>query len=448
MRHIGFRLKVSGLCMAAAATLLATPPEDLGSEAVRRHTELMQSGYNLTYGLRLKGGPGRNPTRVDFLVPESESEHRFSLWIELQGGEGSAKVLDGNGRTVFAWAGRRLDLTFSRRLPPGKGVLEIDVLEAQGGRAEFGVKGPLMELCKPDPTRCQEVAASPADGFHWPYLLLVPKRMRHPVLLVAPNNTGFATESLDLLRASALCGVERQTALAERLGCPLLVPMFPRPSAPGEEGNLYLHALSRASLMVEHEPWRRVDLQLLAMVKHARTHSSIRDFRIEPRVLLWGFSASGSFVNRFTLLHPQAVLAVACGSPGGWPTVPAGSFEGQRLDYPIGIADLAALNGRATDEAALKQVQWFFFLGEEDVNDAVPFRDSFSKEAEDLVMGRFGRTLTARWEVARNLFARKGLAARFKRYPGVAHEVTAEIQEDIAHFFEARLGVARGARVP
>jgi len=46
------------------------------------------------------------------------------------------------------------------------------------------------------------------------------------MFLVAPNNTGFATDNLELLRASASSYIQGESNLAERLGCPLLVPIF------------------------------------------------------------------------------------------------------------------------------------------------------------------------------------------------------------------------------
>jgi hypothetical protein len=38
---------------------------------------------------------------------------------------------------------------------------------------------------------------------------------------------------------------------------PLLVPLFPRPSIPGEAENLYLQALSRPALETKQATWAR-----------------------------------------------------------------------------------------------------------------------------------------------------------------------------------------------
>jgi hypothetical protein len=49
---------------------------------------------------------------------------------------------------------------------------------------------------------------------------------------VLPLTTGFTSSDLELLRATARCQLSSTLALADRLGTPVLVPVFPRPPAP------------------------------------------------------------------------------------------------------------------------------------------------------------------------------------------------------------------------
>jgi hypothetical protein len=429
----------------AAAFLVAQPSDGMKQEASKRHQALIQEGYNLTHGFSFGQKQRSKPIHLEILIPASESEHRLNFWLMTQSGEASVQFTGETGKTVFSWSGNHGDLVLSRRLPVGKYVLEIDSSRADGGVAEFGVQGALMQVCALDSERTKECPASPEAGFYWPYLLFIPKNFKAVYLLVVPNNTGFAAEDLGLLRADGACEVQQQSTLAERLGCPLLVPLFPRPGV-GEEDNLYLHALSKGSLLTERKEWKRVDLQLLGMIQDARARLEKEGREITSKVLLSGFSASGSFVNRFTLLHPESVLAVACGSPGGWPVAPVDALDGEKLPYPVGMADLEMLSGQYTDRKALKAVAWFFYMGNRDENDAVPFRDSYSKTDEELIFRRFGPTPVSRWKQAERLYTGQGLAASFMLYPGVAHEVTATMQGDIARFFEARLRTCSLAR--
>jgi len=415
------------------------PADAVRQHAKQRHDALIQDGFNFTHGWRLAAGE-TVPRRLDLIIPEA-GEHVLSLWMETLGGEGSIRLLAGDGHPWMELAGRTGELTVTRDVAAGKYMLEIDVSKSQGGEVLFGVKGSVVSSCELDTARVKEIPATASSGFAWPYLLFVPEQVTSQHLLVVPNNTGFSTEDVDFLRASESCQVEREAALASRLGTAMLVPLFPRPKTATEADNLYLHALSRAALETTVAAWARVDLQLLAMIRHARARLQAQGVKAGSKVLLYGFSASGSFVNRFALLHPQEVLAVASGSPGGWPLAPTAAFDGEALPYPVGIADLQRLVGRPLDLKAARRVRWLFFLGDSDENDAVPYRDSFSKANEDLIFRRFGKTPVARWKVAERLYVERGMNARFMLYPGAGHEVTPAMRADVEKFLlEAQRG--------
>ena len=98
-------------------------------------------------------------------------------------------------------------------------------------------------------------------------------------------------------------------------------------------------------------------------------------WNVDSKVLMTGFSASGVFANCFTILHPKRVIASAIGSPGGQPISPIGTWEGKHLRYPVGGYDLKGLVGKTFDLESYKAVPYFFYLGENDDNDSVPFAE-------------------------------------------------------------------------
>jgi dienelactone hydrolase len=338
-------------------------------------------------------------------------------------------MLGPGDEVITAWKGRSGEQRLVRTFAPGKYVVEVGGAE---GRGLVGVKGPVVSRCALDAARVTEHAADPAKGFRWPYLLVAPATASPTTLLVVPNNTGFLSEDLELLRASASCEVAQHLQMADRLGVALLVPVFPRTA------DVYTHALTRDAIVTKTPALARVDLQLIAMVDHAR---ALLGASVRPRVLMAGFSASGSFTNRFAVLHPDRVLAAAIGSPGGWPLAPSTEWT-----YPVGISDLQALSGSKLDLAALRKVSLFLFLGDQDTNDAVPYRDSFTAADEALVMQRFGKTPVARWDAAKRLYAQAKLRATFTLYPGVAHQVAPEMAADIEAAFAAALAASRGSK--
>jgi pimeloyl-ACP methyl ester carboxylesterase len=434
--------------LLATALLLAAPlaaderGDALRAEARTRSDALVKAGFNLTRGFSL-GGPGEGVLRMTLLVPPHEGEHVMSVWWGTEHGEVSLKVREPGGGLVAALQGRSADATLSVALSTGPHVLELDRSKANGGQALVGVKGPVIAPCRAREVDVEEIPPDPSKKFFWPYVLALPRQARSGSLLVAPNNTGFATEDLDLLRGSASCGVAREAPLAVRLGTPLLVPLFPRPAVGGDEENLYLHALSRAALATKAPAYRRVDLQLLAMLDDARARLAANGIETDAKALLTGFSASASFVSRFALLHPDRVKAVAAGSPGGWPIAPVGKDGDDLLPYPVGVADLEKLADRKFDAKAARSVSFFFFLGGDDENDSVPYRDSFSKDDEALVVRRFGKKPVERWKGAERLWRAAGQDARFALHPGAGHEVTPAMEEDVARFFEGALARKR-----
>ena len=305
--------------------------------------------------------------------------------------------------------------------------------------ALLGIKGPVLStgILEAESTSTHE--ANLKAGFQWPYLLFIPKVIREGFLLGVPNNTGFSTTDPDLLSANGKCSIEEWEGLANRLGTPLLVPLFPRLAIDGEAGNLYLHALSRASLLSDQPAYSRVDLQLIAMIDDATNFLAKRNVRVSQRVLLTGFSASGMFVSRFAMLHPDRVLAVAAGSPGGWPIVPEAQDKGVALPYPIGISDLDALVGHPVNFPALRRVAWYYYMGTQDLNDSVIFRDSFSKADELIISRHFGTDLQQRLRAAQKAYERSRLNAEFRLYPGLGHEISIDVRNDIGAFFASSM---------
>jgi hypothetical protein len=408
------------------------PPSVLAARA--RTNGLIEKGFNYTRGFRLKP-TNVAPARLELLFPGDTDDQEIFLWINGSNGKATFRFTGPDGKAWMNWAATDGEVSFSRQMPRGKYVFELEG-GTMDGVGLLGIKGPVTNVPVLNPA-AQEYPASPAQGFHWPYYLYVPKDVRTTHFLVAPNNTGAATQDLPWLRASAGDQLNQQVKLADRLGAPLLIPMFPRPQLAND--NLYLHALTRDSIKAQQPAYKRVDLQLLAMMRDATARLAGKGISTDARIMLWGFSASGSFVGRFGFLHPDNVLAVASGSPGGLPILPVANHDGARLTYPIGIADVKALTGKAVQLDSVKKVAFLIYMGDKDENDSVIHRDSFSAADEKLVSQHFGSTPNMRWKKVEALYAKQGLDARFVLYPDVAHEVTPAMHEDIAAFFQQQL---------
>jgi dienelactone hydrolase len=276
-------------------------------------------------------------------------------------------------------------------------------------------------------------------GFDYPYYLYVPPELRaarargaKPTILVVPNNTGKIDDDFSVHDAAARRQAEDMRGLASELKVAVLVPAFPRPKT---DWRIYTHALDRDSLLTDRKEYKRFDLQLVRMIDDARARLRGEGLRADRRVLMLGFSAAGMFTNRFAFLHPDRVKAAAAGSPGGWAIAPVETWEGKALRYPVGVADFKAVSGRPLDMKALKRVPLFLFLGGDDTNDSVIYRDSYEKEDEELIFSLFGRTLQARWEFTKTVYGEMLPEATLKLYPKVGHSFSPAIWADIKAFF-------------
>ena len=284
------------------------------------------------------------------------------------------------------------------------------------------------------------VSENPAEGFNFPYYLLIPQRISldKPIyLLVEPNNTGVGNrfESLDRNTKDAIemCSA---SSVARKLKIPLLMPVFPRPG-----GTLYTHALDRETLLIRDGDLRRIDLQLIAMITHAQKLLRHNDVVVNEKIFMNGFSASGTFTNRFTILHPTVVRAIATGGINSIPTFPTDRWNGITMRYPVGIADVHEIAGIDFDEEAYKQVSQYIYMGALDDNDTLPYRDAYDEEDAKLI-----RTLTEvkmmpdRWDVSQSIYRALGIPAQFVTYKDTGHEIKNEMIDDIAAFFEVNAG--------
>ncbi len=293
-----------------------------------------------------------------------------------------------------------------------------------------------------------ELKASPERGFHWDYFLFVPEGVQDNInayMLVEPNNTGTASDDIGIHHERALSLIERGTPriIAEALNTPLLVPVFPR-SRTRPEGaiyDFYSHALCRDSLLVTEERFRRVDLQLVAMIAHAQKVLRSNGIQVNDKVFMHGFSASGNYLTRFPMMHPEKVRAVAAGGLNGMPTLPVRYWKKWTfLRYPVGIADLYELTGIEFNMDEYKKISQFLYMGYLDKNDTLPFTDAYYPEDAALLREMLGDDIMDRWQESQAIFADAGINAQFVTYNGTHHQIRSEMRDDIIRFFQENAG--------
>jgi len=291
----------------------------------------------------------------------------------------------------------------------------------------------------PNWLRVQHFNSDPARGYYADFYVYVSPNAQRAAregkqitILVQPNNSGISSDDPAVHRKDAWwTGFERHR-IANELGVVLLVPAFIRP---GEDWTIYTQALDRDSLTVERADLKRIDLQLIAMIDHARSALAADGIQTDEKILIQGFSASGMFANRFTILHPDRVKAATMGSPGGWPIAPLTTFDGEQLPYPAGVADLESLTGERFDAAAYNLVPQLIYMGSLDDNDSLDFTDGWDEAAAGQVNHLFGEDPISRWDDAVALYQEAGANAQFLLVDGIGHDRKA-LQNYSTEFFK------------
>ena len=297
------------------------------------------------------------------------------------------------------------------------------------------------------------VTVNPIVGFNFPYYLFIPQginlnKLVH--LLVEPCNTGESRtrKSLDR-KTKALAEASHATVIAKRLRVPLLVPVFPRPGRDkwlvpvspkpgGVRWETYTHALDRDTLLIRDGDLKRIDLQLINMIAHAQRLLRHNNMKVNEKVFMNGFSASGTFANRFAILHPTVVRAVATGGVNGIPTFPTDRWDDVLMRYPVGIADVKEITDIKFDGAAYKKVSQYIYMGALDDNDTVPYPDAYDKVDAELIKSLIGaKMMPDRWDMSQSIYKALEMPAQFVTYENTGHQIKNEMIDDIVAFFQA-----------
>ena len=327
------------------------------------------------------------------------------------------------------------------------------------------------------------IEKDPDAGFHYPYFLHTPSSLTtsddSPApIFVGPNNSPSSEDdyATHLAFAKELVVGGRPREIAERLGVPLLVPVFPRYREQPEPWYVYVQVLDPSTFTIAESPLQRVDEQLLAMIADATARLENNGQTIASKIHIDGFSASSSFTNRFTILYPERVNAASHGGTTvktlpkteldddvpivGDPkwdqmSYPEGTDE-EELPYPIGVANLAELTGCSFNSEAWLDTPQYIYIGDEDrpepgSNGHRSFANLPPEEIQrvhpddrpygmpDLIDDIYGvANIDERFAVSRAAYENVGAAVTFAVYEGYGHTPRPAI-DDLVEFHRAEM---------
>ncbi len=284
-----------------------------------------------------------------------------------------------------------------------------------------------------------------SDNFNFGYILFIPNTINcNTTLMVEGSNVSCSESTLEDANAHILRDALYPNSVSYKVaydeGLPVLYPLFPRVN------NIYNHMLSSDSINknnneLDQYGLKRVDIQLLNMINDAKETLKNIDILVDDKIIISGFSASGKFANRFTVLHPEVVKLCIAGGISGVTTLPLSTFNDEILVWPNGVGNLGNLIDSNYDNnkfEEFKQVKQFYYMGSNDIlNDPFKMDDAGSpmhsgiiRQDELMQMNKiFGTDNITRWNQSEKYYSDLGINAKFNLYQGYAHDPVCAIED-------------------
>ena len=247
------------------------------------------------------------------------------------------------------------------------------------------------------------INADPSKGFNFPYILIMPKSLPNKVKLMVEcanskdyeKSNGTAQsfeEQIECASKYAEDICEQQDdknfnipLLYQKLRQPIIIPIIERceyervgvirPDEQdekyaeldrlGKNTEFYPQQLGRQVMLEKEGKFAKLSEQVVAMVEDVkrkiRVYSKLRMKRIEieEKSALVGFSSSSVFASRMQLICPEHFDTCISLCSGGTQPLPLTELNGEKLNYPLGVADFEQIFGKpfnAKEYAKAKQI--------------------------------------------------------------------------------------------
>ena len=266
---------------------------------------------------------------------------------------------------------------------------------------------------------------NPSRGYNFDGYIYIPRNAttnNATHLIVIPNNSGKKGSIVfhDKYVREAIISNSWEVRIAEGLEAPLFIPVFPR------DEEAYYHALTYQAITSIGKA-RRIDLQLINMINDVLEYLG-STYNLADKVLMAGASASGDFVSRFTILHPEIVQAVVTSLNAGIPMAPASKYKSRSLEYPYGVSNIKAIAGKPFNLEAFQQVNILSMNGnlDEDATHYFDGKNNIYPMTKTQLLSTYGSTILKRCETTFEIFSKN--TGRFQSilYDNIGHRLVVE----------------------
>lgn len=185
-----------------------------------------------------------------------------------------------------------------------------------------------------------------------PFLLFIPEKLDETERLVVESNNCESKDEHRFLDQASGVLLKGYSVLSGR--APVLVPLIPA----GEQNEPYYQQLS-PDMFYERNP-RNIPEETNNVIDRALgLIEQKRGVKLDDKVFMMGYSASGEFAQRFALFHPERIDTLCVGGASGSMPVPTESVE-----YPLGIGGLPSF-----DKDSFLKIKFRYYVGEHELVD-------------------------------------------------------------------------------
>jgi hypothetical protein len=278
-----------------------------------------------------------------------------------------------------------------------------------------------------------EVVMGTTDGYNWwSYVPMSLQKTDTAYILLEMSHSQI--EDYVALTNDAKNNVMNWMSAAEENKYTIVTAVVPRNFTYG----YYPQGINMHSLdPLTPEFYYRPDLKVNNIISELMNNLTDAGYSPYNRILVAGFSAGGMWSNRYTLLHPERVLAAAMGQAGGWLAMPLAEHNGSTLNWPMGVNNFYNLTGTAYNKhELLKNVSQFIFIGDQDTTST--YCEGYPS-CQNITI--WGETDPERLENQSKYLASNNYSVHFELYEGIGHAYTTYMKNDIFDFFETAIAV-------
>ncbi len=309
------------------------------------------------------------------------------------------------------------------------------------------------ELVKNSDNKIIQVNADVKKGFYSDYFYQISDlttRDKEIYIAILPNNTPGTIIPEDYGDYKTLWNGYAKTwginsgmskLLRDKLPIITLSPAFPTQDNSGT----YSNVLNKKSINDARKEWNRQDLQLIEIIKDLKNRLKKEGYKIHDKVLFYGFSSQADFANRFALLHPQLVEAVAVGGIVDYITLPISEYKNQKLNYPLGVADVKGIDNNEFNLDEFRKIKFFWYDGADDTN--TTFKKCYKVWSDNDIDITFQLFTNRKYDENRvhdkkilknclKILKENGVNFEYKTYPKIKHYITQEMKNDVVKFFD------------